>query len=479
MTRAALAALLIWHEPSIPEAIDPLHAVTGTEQRLAALVYDSLTQGGKSRVLDLMAIAPDGRIHLRVAQDLVWHDEQAVRGEDVCFSLAAVTDPGTASPLALGAELAGHKCEVSPTDPRLAVVWLPAMPVHPFDSFEVPLLPAHAFRGPTVARGHAAFRVPVGTTKLVARRACLPGPVCPPDDGSNQTWDFFPIDGGFGFTLRQDGANSRVPARDLPLLRAAGVPLWSVTTTAPWGIWLDTRSGPLARVEVRRALDRLLDRTALRATVDGTDPDRVDQPLRLTSGPFPMNDPRSSAGIPPTRHDAARAEADLIAAGFTRSAEGWLLDGHPLTLSVPAHQDLASDALATAIADQLREAGLSIDIVDSTVASWTAGWRSGNAVADLVVAAAPPLPGGNVRGWFRPDGPSPATDPRVLAALAASEAARDDVEQIAASRELHAALADALPVLWLWTFDGWAAIPVTRAVPTPDDWFGRLDAWIR
>lgn len=467
------AAALLWFEPTLPEAVDPLHAMSGTERRLAALIYDHLIEGDRSDVLASWDLGDDGRYHLVLRAGVAWTTGDPVTADDLCFSLAAVVDPHTASPLALRGALDGHRCE--PVGSGEVAVWLPVRPLNPQDAFAVPLLPRDAFRSPAVSVGHPAFRRPIGTTAWTATHT--PG-----------LWTLTPVDraGSWRLEIRAGQAPRngtagapRAATGDLAAWREGGVALWSAPTTAPWAVWIDATTGPLARVEVRRALDLLLDRPALRSRVDGEDATRADPPLVLASGPFAPRDGRASRGIPPTRPDPQRADALLAAAGYPRTNGAVPLDGTALTLAVPDGQGLPSQPLGEAIAGQLRSAGLHVDIVPASLTAWASSWRTGIPVADLVVAAPPPLPGGAVAGWFRAGGPAPCADPRVVDALRALDAARDANEVVSAGREAHAALADALPALWLWFDDAWAPIPVTRAVPTPNDLFGRMDLWQR
>jgi ABC-type transport system substrate-binding protein len=466
------AAALLWFEPEVPQALDPLHALSGAERRLSALAWDRLVDGDRSDVLSSWSTGDDGRYHLVLREDLHWADGRAVGAEDICFSIAAVADPVTASPLALGGALQGATCEV--VGPGEAAVWLRVRPLRAAEAFEVPLLPAASFRGPAVAPGHPAFRRPIGTPPLRIAKTDVGWTVASSAKGGAVLLD---IRGGEAPRDGSAGA-ARAAAGELAAWRAAGVPVWSAPATAPWAVWLDARTGPLADPSVRHALDAALDRVALRVAVDGTDLARPDAPLVLASGPFPPRDPRASAGIRPTVHDPDRVARLLAEAGFARTEAGYDLGGLPLTLAVPDGVDLPAARLASVVAAQLRVVGFALEVVPATLAAWASSWHTGLPVADLIVAQAPPMPGDAVTGWFRPGGPAPSTDSRTVDALRALDGARDEAERVAAGRELHAALADAATVLWLWHDDGWAPIPVPRAVPTPDDLFGRVDLWI-
>lgn len=136
--------------------------------------------------------------------------------------------------------------------------------------------------------------------------------------------------------------------------RAAGVE-WSQVT-------LNGGRGPLADVDVRRAVAQAIDRGPIATTVAKAlrAPAAPLGSLLLVPGQKGYQD--SSATI---AHDPAAAKKLLAKAGYTEGADGTLTqDGKPLTLTMPVPEDTpANTARATAIAKDLRAIGITVDLL--------------------------------------------------------------------------------------------------------------------
>lgn len=133
--------------------------------------------------------------------------------------------------------------------------------------------------------------------------------------------------------------------------RAAGVE-WSQVT-------LNGGRGPLADVNVRRAVARAIDRDPIAARAAkglGAQPVTLGSVL-LVPGQKGYADSSASIG-----HDPAAAKQLLGAAGYTEGADGiFAKDGVPLELTMPVPEDTPTNQVrATAIAKDLRAVGIKV-----------------------------------------------------------------------------------------------------------------------
>jgi ABC-type transport system substrate-binding protein len=184
-------------------------------------------------------------------------------------------------------------------------------------------------------------------------------------------------------------------------ITTASAPRATVTDLA-----LRSDYGPLSDVRVRQAVGALLDRERIRTAV---------APTALAADAFGLapSQPGYAATAPagaPARPDPAAADRLLTEAGYTRGAGGaWTLGNTPLSLVVAAGAERATDVeVAEAVADQLRAAGIEVQVVAPPA-------------ADLftlrAVAATPPSPTSpttpsSVSGTAAPaSGPATSTGP--------------------------------------------------------------------
>jgi len=135
--------------------------------------------------------------------------------------------------------------------------------------------------------------------------------------------------------------------------RAAGTE-WSQVT-------LNGGRGPLADVDVRRAVARAIDRQPIATTAAKAlgAPAAPLGSLLLVPGQKGYQD--SSA---PIGHDPAAARQLLVKAGYAEGADGMFAkDGAPLELTMPVPEDTpANTARATAIAKDLRAVGITVTL---------------------------------------------------------------------------------------------------------------------
>ncbi len=112
------------------------------------------------------ASSADGRIHtLKLREDGVWSDGMPFTAADVLFTFDALYDPRSGSPLAAGMRIGGKRLALSAPDPHTVVVTYPEVfgpGIRLLDN--VPIMPRHkleaAFKAGTFAKAWAADTPP-------------------------------------------------------------------------------------------------------------------------------------------------------------------------------------------------------------------------------------------------------------------------------------------------------------------------------
>jgi len=104
---AGTGATLAYFEESIPMSLNPLFAKTMADHRAQELVFDRLwfndaiTNELRSRVVQKYQIAEAGRaVEVTLKTGIRWHNGQALTSKDLCFTVKAMLDEGTPSPVA-------------------------------------------------------------------------------------------------------------------------------------------------------------------------------------------------------------------------------------------------------------------------------------------------------------------------------------------------------------------------------------------
>ncbi len=158
-----------------------------------------------------------------------------------------------------------------------------------------------------------------------------------------------------------------------PAPRVQPTPLPTVTQ-----LGLRSDGGPLADAAARRGLAFLVDRDAVRQAVA---PEALLADAFALAPSQPGYGPTAPVGAP-ARPDPVAAEQQLLAAGWTRDAEGtWTVGGEPVELLVGAAEERPEDRrVAQLVAAQLGVAGIDASVVELPAAQL---------FTDPVVAAQP------------------------------------------------------------------------------------------
>ena len=103
----AIAARLEYFEESLPTSLNPLYASSMVDIRAQELVFDRLwyhdpiTNNLESRLVERWEVAEGGKaVKLTLVSGLKWHNGKNVTSKDVCFTVNAMLNRSTPSPIA-------------------------------------------------------------------------------------------------------------------------------------------------------------------------------------------------------------------------------------------------------------------------------------------------------------------------------------------------------------------------------------------
>jgi peptide/nickel transport system substrate-binding protein len=376
----------------LPLLNDPLADPAGRD--LSALLFDGLVRVGADGLIEPALAAsyeldPSGTAYLfALRPDARWHDGQPVTADDVVFTLRAL------------------QVLDQPGEPLLAAVWSDALvdriddltvrvtlsaPYAPFLSMaRVPILPAHLLAGiPPEQWATSPFATQlIGTgpytlkelrddhALLEANASYFGGR---PYIDRLELRFFATAAAAQAALLRGDVtafgsiADAELLGVDLPKsLRASATPLDTYTA-----ISLNLRDGPLTDLGLRRALATGLSKDALIERALGGAGAPIDTPIL----------PGSWAFAPEVRWYApeqATAASLLVDQGYEPGADGVLRrDGTPLTIELLAATTAPSPAVATEVARQWGELGITVVVVPLAPAELQQRVRSGQFDAAL------------------------------------------------------------------------------------------------
>jgi peptide/nickel transport system substrate-binding protein len=497
-----------------PSSVNPVTARTQADRDLVALLFRGLVRSGPDGrpVADLAAgwtvDAKGTRWTFRLRADARWQDDVPVTSDDVVYTVRVLQDPAYTGPLAAG----WHGVTATAIDAATVRFDL-AVPLGGFlQAATQPLLPAHLLANVPVADlANAQFSTrPVGNgpfalADLTADSAVLIPVLAPVEPGSGPlaTLGAGPLTPDrpllAGLELRfYPGPDEAVAAyragevdavSGLSPLAAASLATDPSTRriiypgTTLTGIYLNLRpgAGPFSDARVRTALLAAVDRARLVTDLLAGSGQRADTPIPPSSWAY---DPKAA---PVVAYDRKAAAAGLRAAGWTRTAAGWLPPRakKPVTIQLLA-ADPAVNATAAGAAERVAAAWTSLGI-PTTVTSLAAGalverLRGADfvaAVADVNVGLDPdPYPllastqvqsgGSNVSGF---------QDRALDAALTAARAPGTGAARGAAYSRLQGLLGRLEPILPLFFRDNVFVVSDRLVGPRPvpvEDLSGRF-----
>ena len=351
--RDAAAELVVAEATAPPSVLDPFRVYGTQAQSFFRLIFEPLFDrgpDGKIRTPLLERWGPVDRLtwEFRLRPGVRFHDGGELTSADVVYSIGRILDPEVKSP---------RRHEFSELD---TIVAIDPLTVRITTKRPYALLPARLSQFsmilPDQLRGRPEadfFREPIGLgpfrlAELNSQRAVLsafPDYHGGPPRVSRVVFQFIPE---AEERLRQllagsvDIVTNLLPQQVDSLLRARGVRLIKRNSIRFTEVFLDTRDGPLARPEVRRAL------------LHGTDAEGLVRYVARGNGRTIATvtlpeDFGFHAGLKPHAFDPAKARALLAEAGYPN---GFHLQG------LATHD---TQTLATALAQQWAKSGVKLD----------------------------------------------------------------------------------------------------------------------
>lgn len=497
-------AVLSFYEESLPGTLNPLYAQSMVDYRSQELVFDRLYFHSPidnrimSRIIEKGELAEGGKAYkLTLFSGMKWHDGKAVTSKDVCFTIAAMLDPGTPSPIAAGYRTVLAGCEAQ--TPTVALVKFTKVFHNPQERLGFSLLPEGAFPGTAISPDLDFSAHPVGS-----------GPYKGSKGRRGVTFEAFPNrhhtatiaqtslqEGGDPVvqvvTLKNNGVQGIVAVP--PPLRADvsasdDLQLKSYDLRSWWFIAVNTKKGALADRKVRQALNLIIDRTDLRQLSIGVKPGEQNSPCEFISGPFVQSSPFYNRSIL-TRDKSDRAAATklLTEAGLTSIGGRWHYKGQPVTLQVGMLAPLDNEApdLLQQISNQLGAGGFERQEQKIPVDDWNRRVLTGKATEfDLVIGKWSFGVVEEVNDLFETRAGAKGTlnlfnytNTAVDQSITEYNAARTDTAANDAYHKLHQQLADELPYLFLWKLDTKSAwrTEVRGNTIAPYFYWTEVDSW--
>jgi peptide/nickel transport system substrate-binding protein len=362
------------------------------------------------------AASPDGRVLTLTLRDgVTFSDGAPFTSDDVVFSFRALYDPAVGSPLASGVKVQGKPLQVTAPDPRTVVVTLPA-PFSPGVALldNVPIYPKHQLQAALDAHTLGAAWGP--TTKAGTMAGLGPFVVGEHVSGQRLTFTRNP------HYWQRDAAGVQLPyldsivmevvaSQDAEILRLEAGSIDAMTladvrpediaalrrlrdqgavqladvgiSVDPAVLWFNLTPGApaqkakpyLARTEFRQAIACAVDRDAIVNTV------YLGAAIPVHGPVTPGNRTWYSDSAPKYPHDLARAQALFAGLGLTdRNGDGMLEDaaGRPARFSILTQSGTIREKTATMIQEQLRLAGIAVDVVGLDIQSIFGRFGSGD-----------------------------------------------------------------------------------------------------
>ncbi len=499
------AATLSYFEESLPTSMNPLFASTMVDHRSQELVFDRLwfhdpiTNELKSRLVERWELANGGKaIKVFLKQGVKWQDGTPLSAKDICFTVDAMLDPNTPSPIAEGYRevLAGCTKEGNTT----AIIEFTRVYHNPRERLAFSVLPEKSFTSTAISPDLSFSARPIGTGPFKGSRG-----------RRGVTFDAFANahhDPKVSQLNLQEGNDPLVQVRTLtsngvqgiiavpPPLRpdvsaSDEVALKSYDLRSWWFVAVNATKGPLADQRVRQALDLMIDRTELRRLSIGVKPGEQNSPCEFISGPFVQSSPFYNRAVPAAeRSDQAKAKKLLEASGMSLVGGTWMYKGEPVNLRIGMLAPLDNEApdLLSQIGNQLSQGGFKRQDHKISVDEWQRKVVTGQATNDYDLLVGKWSFGivEDVNHLFHSrkgrEGQKNIfnySNAEVDSILQRYAEARTDTAAQDAYHDLHASLAKDLPYLFLWKLDTRSAwrTEVRGNIIAPYYYFTEIDGW--
>jgi peptide/nickel transport system substrate-binding protein len=505
------AGTVSYYEEALPTTMNPLYATSMVDHRSHELAFDRLyfrspiTNEVTTRLVESATPLEDGRkLRLTMKEGISWHDGQPMTSDDVCFTIAAMRDPGTTSPVVKPFRESIAGCESDPRA-RTATITFTKVYHNPYDRIGFFVLPKHAFDSTAISPDLDFSMRPLGTGPMKGSKGTRGVRFTAVPNGHHNA--------RIEVLNQQPGADAFAQVRTLiaagvhgvvsvpPALRpevaaSDDVALKSYDLRSWWFIAVNTTRGPLRNKKVRQALDLTVDRTELRELTIGYDANDPHPPCEFISGPFVQSSPYYNRQVRTVdRSDRAAARQLMLEAGATETAGIWVMGGSPITLKLGMNAPLDTEArdLLNQVGNQLQSGGFNRVVHRVTPDDWasravTGQFTAGTEPFDLLIGKWSFGLVEDVNGLFHTrtsDGREGNlnifnySNPQVDAILTRFDSARTDTEAQDAYHDLHALLAEELPYLFLWKLDTKSAWrnEVRGNTISPYYYFTSFDSW--
>ncbi|MEC7241193.1 MAG: ABC transporter substrate-binding protein [Myxococcota bacterium] len=486
LAAAGLSAALLttgqslnFYEEALPTSMNPLYAKSMVDTRVNELVFDRLyfhspiNNSLVSRLVDQWQMSEGGRaMQLTLKSGVKWHDGTPFTAADVCFTIDAMLDEGTPSPIAAKQREVFAGCEVK--EENIALVRFTKIFHNPRNRLGFYVMPSHSFEGNTaISPDHEFSNRPMGTGPLKGNRGrrgvsfnAVPNahhqakvPQMSLQEGADPLVQVRTLqnNGVQGIITVPPPYRADVSASDELSLKSYDLRSW-------WFVAVNTNKKHLSDKRVRQALNSIVDRTELRKLSIGVEEGEQNSPCEFISGPFVQTSPYYNRAVEVQETADLDSALSLLQAGGMRKVGGtWHYRGEPVNLKIgiKASLDVEAPDLLSQVSNQLGAAGFQRQQHKISTDEWNRMVVTGQAEDyDLIIGKwsfglvedVNPLfhtrTGG--RGGLNIFNYSSTAVDTLLAQF---DGARTDTQAQDAYHELHEVLADDLPYLFLWKLD--------------------------
>jgi peptide/nickel transport system substrate-binding protein len=499
-----IAARLEYYEESLPTTLNPLYASSMVDFRAQELVFDRLwyhdpiTNNLLSRLVERWEVAEGGKaVKLTMRTGIKWHNGKNLTSKDVCFTVNAMLNRSTPSPIAAAYRQVLSGCDTQGN--QTALIRFTRVYHNPRERLGFAILPESAFKSTAIAPDLEFSARPVGSGPYngsIGRQA-VSFDAFANAQHSPQVVQLQLGEGGDPLVQVKTLINNSVqgivavPPPQRPELSASDeVALKSYDLRSWWYIAVNSNKSSLSDKRVRQAINLLLDRTELRKLSIGVAPGEENSPCEFISGPFVQSSPYYNRTVPTTeRSDQAQAEQLLQAAGLSKIGGNWHHNGNRITLQVGMLASLNNEApdLLDQISNQLGAAGFDRQVTKIPADQWTRKVITGESqqfdlligkwsfglvedVNDLFHSRRGTEGKKNIFNYASSD---------IDRILGEYDAARTDTAAKDAYHKLHEKLADELPYLFLWKLDTKSAwrTEVRGNIISPYYYFTEISSW--
>ncbi|MFT5681663.1 MAG: peptide/nickel transport system substrate-binding protein [Myxococcota bacterium] len=500
----AIAARLEYFEESLPTTLNPLYASSMVDYRSQELVFDRLwyhdpiTNNLESRLVERWEVAEGGKaVKLTLLPGLKWHNGKNVTSKDVCFTVNAMLNRSTPSPIAEAYRQVLAGCDTQGN--QAALVRFTRVFHNPRERLGFAILPESAFKSTAISPDLEFSARPIGSGPYngSSGRRGVSFDAFANTHHSPQIAQLQLTEGGDPLVQVKSLINNSVqgiiavPPPHRPDLSASDeVALKSYDLRSWWYIAVNSNKSALADKRVRQALNLLLDRTELRQYSIGVAPGEENSPCEFISGPFVQSSPYYNRTVSTVeRSDKAQAEELLLAAGLSKTGGNWHHAGSKITLRIGMLSPLDNEApdLLDQISNQLGASGFDRQVFKISADNWTRNVITGQSQEyDLLIGKWSFGLVEDVNDLFHSrlgtEGKKNIfnyASTEVDTILREYDAARTDTAAKDAYHKLHEKLADELPYLFLWKLDTKSAwrTEVRGNIISPYYYFTEIDSW--